>query len=122
ELDKIRNHFGVNRLGQIAALAALQDQSYLADIIEKTLAGRARLAKIAEGNGLISIPSQTNFVTMDCGGVDRANLILNALIEERIFVRKPMVAPQDRCIRVSVSVESEIDIFEATLPRVLQGL
>ncbi|MEM9715056.1 MAG: pyridoxal phosphate-dependent aminotransferase [Pseudomonadota bacterium] len=122
ELDKIRNHFGVNRLGQIAALAALQDQSYLSDVIEKTRAGRARLARIAGDNGLIPIPSQTNFVTMDCGGVDRANRILTALIEERFFVRKPMVPPQDRCIRVSVSIDSEIDIFEATLPRVLQGL
>ena len=92
--DKIRNHFGVNRLGQIAALSALNDQAYLEDVISKTYSGRNRLAKIAVSHGLTPIPSQTNFVTMDCGDVGRANAVLKALLDQRIFVRKPMVAPQ----------------------------
>ena len=121
-LDKIRNHFGVNRLGQMAALAALQDQDYLETVLAQTKAGRRRLAEIAQFNGLVPLQSHTNFVTMDCGSVDRANAILNALIARRIFVRKPMVPPQDRCIRVSVSVPEQIDLFEATLPLVLEEL
>ncbi|MEO0342213.1 MAG: aminotransferase class I/II-fold pyridoxal phosphate-dependent enzyme [Pseudomonadota bacterium] len=121
-LNKIRNHFGVNRLGQMAALAALKDQDYLQWVLARTKAGRVRLAKIAEAKGLAPIESHTNFVTMDCGTVDRANAILNALIARRIFVRKPMVAPQDRCIRVSVSVPKDIDRFETALREVLQTL
>ena len=117
--DKIRNHFGVNRLGQIAALSALKDQAYLEDVISKTYSGRNRLAKIAVSHGLTPIPSQTNFVTMDCGDVGRANGVLKALLDQRIFVRKPMVAPQDRCIRVSVSVPEEIDLFEDALSTAL---
>ena len=120
--DKIRNHFGVNRLGQMAALAALKDQDYLEDVVNRTIAGRQRLAEIARDNGLAPIESQTNFVTMDCGHVDRANAILTGLIDKRIFVRKPMVAPQDRCIRVSVSVPEQLDLFAAALPEVIPAL
>ena len=65
--DKIRNHYGMSRSGQIGALAALADQDYLAKTVGRIAAGRDRLAQIARENGLAPLPSATNFVTMDCG-------------------------------------------------------
>ena len=65
--DKVRNHFGVNRLAQVAALAALADQAYLREVIGKVKAARERIATIARDNGLEPLPSATNFVTIDCG-------------------------------------------------------
>ncbi len=65
--DKVRNHFGVTRLSQIAAITALGDQQYLQHVVRQVAVGRARLAAIAADNGLTAVPSATNFVAIDCG-------------------------------------------------------
>ncbi|MHC1549646.1 pyridoxal phosphate-dependent aminotransferase [Phyllobacterium sp. K27] len=120
--DKIRNHFGMNKLTQIAALAALKDQDYLQQVVGKILAARDRIGAIAEENGLKAIPSATNFVTIDCGKDGAYALsVLNRLIGQDVFVRKPMAPGLDRCIRVSVGLDAELDIFEQQLPLALQA-
>ena len=65
--DKIRNHFGVNRIAQAGALAALADQPYLRETVGRIAAAREEIARIAAANGLEALPSATNFVTIDCG-------------------------------------------------------
>ena len=45
--DKVRNHYGINRIAQVGALAALHDQPYLEATNAKVAAGRARIAAIA---------------------------------------------------------------------------
>ncbi|PZX15485.1 pyridoxal phosphate-dependent aminotransferase [Celeribacter halophilus] len=121
--DKIRNHFGVNRVAQAGALAALKDQDYLTETLSKVAAGRARLAQIAQKAGLEPLPSAANFVTMDCGrDGDYARALVKALDKHGIFVRMPGVAPLDRCIRVSVGLPEEIEIFAERLPLALAEL
>ncbi len=65
--DKVRNHFGMGRISQAGALAALHDQDWLASVQAGVVAARLRLSAIARANGLQPLPSATNFVTMDCG-------------------------------------------------------
>ncbi|MGV6812414.1 MAG: pyridoxal phosphate-dependent aminotransferase [Brevirhabdus sp.] len=118
--EKIRNHFGMSRIGQAGALAALKDAAYLADVTGKVSAARERIAEIATDNGLTALPSATNFVAVDCGGDgDFARAVLAGLVARDVFVRMPFVAPQDRCIRVSVGTESDLDAFAAALPDAL---
>ncbi|MCA0045131.1 pyridoxal phosphate-dependent aminotransferase [Celeribacter litoreus] len=118
--DKIRNHFGVNRVAQAGALAALGDQSYLAQTLECVREGREKIGQIAQQNGFSPLPSATNFVTMDCGrDGDYARAILKALDARGVFVRMPGMAPLDRCIRVSVGLPQEIEIFAETLPKAI---
>jgi histidinol-phosphate aminotransferase len=121
--DKIRNHFGLNRIGVAAAIAALKDQSYLEEVIGKIKAARETLAHIARDNGLVPLPSATNFVTMDCGrdGV-YARAIVDGLMEHGVFIRMPGVAPLNRCIRVSVGPEADMALFAKALPLVLAKL
>jgi histidinol-phosphate aminotransferase len=38
--DKVRNHFGVTRIGQQAAIAALADQDHLRDVVVQVASGR----------------------------------------------------------------------------------
>lgn len=115
--DKVRNHFGMTRMAQVAATAALADQPHLREVIEKVDACRNRIATIAEANGLRALPSATNFITIDCGrDGDYAMRILQVLIGRGVFVRKPMAPVLDRCIRVSTGPADEIAIFEAELP------
>ena len=46
--DKVRNHFGIGRISQAGALAALNDQSYLEHVRSSVAASRDRLGAIAE--------------------------------------------------------------------------
>ncbi len=118
--DKVRNHFGVTRLGQVGALAALQDQRHLATVVEQVAAARRRLEKIAADNGLRTVPSAANFVCIDCGGDGAlARRVLEGLGRRGIFVRMPFVAPQDRCIRVTCAPDEALDLFAAALPEAL---
>ncbi len=118
--NRIRNHFGMARISQAGALAALQDQDWLARVVDRTAAARARIAVIAEGNGLTALPSATNFVAVDCGGDGAfARAVLNGLIARDIFVRMPFAAPQNRCIRVGCGTEADLDLFAAALPGAL---
>jgi len=118
--ERIRNHFGVNRMAQIAAEAALADTAHLARTVAATAAARARLAEIAEAQGLSALPSATNFVAIDCGRDGaHARAVLTALEARGVFVRMPGVAPLDRCIRVAAGPEAEIEAFAAALPGAL---
>lgn len=118
--NKIRNHFGMSRISQAGALAALADQDYLRDTVEKVAHAREALYKIARENGLTALPSATNFVTIDCGADgDFARKVLAELLERDIFVRMPFVAPQDRCIRISCAPDEVLALFAAALPEAL---
>ncbi|NNE23021.1 MAG: pyridoxal phosphate-dependent aminotransferase, partial [Rhizobiales bacterium] len=98
--DKIRNHFGVNRIAQIGALASLNDPGHIPDVTARVAAARERITEIAAASDLAALPSATNFVAIDCGrDGDFARKVLSGLISQGIFVRMPGVAPQDRCIR-----------------------
>ncbi len=120
--DKVRNHFGMTRMAQAAALAALADQAHLHQVTASVDACRRRIADIANAHGLEALPSATNFVTIDCGadGV-YAMRVLHALLERDVFVRKPMAPTLDRCIRVSVAPADEIDVFEAEFGGALEA-
>ncbi len=119
--NKVRNHFGMCRVSQAAAVASLADTEHLAATVSKVAAARERIAQIATANGLVALPSATNFVTLDCGRDGAfARAVLQGLIRRDIFVRMPFVAPQDRCIRISCGPEAELDLFAAALPKALE--
>ncbi len=114
--EKIRNHFGMNRVSQAAALAALQDKEWVPHVRQQVEIARARIADIARAHGLKPLPSATNFVNIDCGSDgDFARAVLNALVARNIFVRMPFAAPGNRCIRVSAGKDADLDRFEAVL-------
>ncbi|EEW24706.1 pyridoxal phosphate-dependent aminotransferase [Rhodobacter ferrooxidans] len=120
--DKVRNHFGVGRIVQAGALAALADQDWLAQVRAKVIAARAEIGRIARENGLHPLPSAANFVTIDCGrDGDFARAVLRELIARDIFVRMPFAAPQDRCIRVSAGDEAALQAFAKALPEALKA-
>jgi histidinol-phosphate aminotransferase len=115
--EKVRNHYGINRTGQIGALAAIADQAYLVSAVERISQARERIASIARDSGLQPIPSGTNFVAIDCGyDGSFAKAVLDGLISRDVFARKPGAPGLDRCIRVSCGLNSELDFFAEMLP------
>jgi histidinol-phosphate aminotransferase len=120
--DKIRNHFGVNLIAQVGALASLKDTAHLTSVVEKVAAARERIATIARANGLKPLPSAANFVAIDCcNDGPFARRVLSELIARDVFVRMPSVSPLDRCIRVSAGLPSDLDAFEEVLPQALSA-
>lgn len=118
--DKVRNHFGVTRLSQVAALAALADQEWLTAVVARVAAARERLYAIAESNGLVALPSATNFVSIDCGRDGAYALrMLETLQERGVFVRKPMAPGLDRHIRITAGRPAELDVVATELPKAL---
>jgi len=118
--DRIRNHFGVSRIAQEAAIASLGDSGHIDRV--RALAAEAieRIGEIARANGLTPLPSAANFVAIDCGrDGDFARAVLSGLIARGVFVRMPGVAPMDRCIRVSAGAAEDLAQFATALPEAL---
>lgn len=121
--NKVRDHFGMNRIGQIGAYAALQDQDYLQEVISKVTTAKTRIAALADTNGLVPLPSATNFVTIDVGrDGEYARKLVAALKERGVFVRMPFSPGEDRCIRVSAGTEKDLDILADILPKALEAI
>jgi len=121
-LDKIRLHFGVNCVAQAGALASLQDSEHVANVVRESEKGRIELAEFFDTKGLRSLPSYTNFLTVDVGSKPRAEAILSRLLQRGVFIRKPGMPPLDGCIRVTIGRPEQrakfAEVFEEVLIRV----
>lgn len=120
--DKIRNHFGVSRIAQTGALAALKDEGFVRQVVREVAAGRREYEAVAKTLGFTAYPSATNFVAIDTGDANRAAAIREALWQRGVFIRIPGVAPLNRCLRVSVGTPAERQEFVRILREVVQEL
>jgi histidinol-phosphate aminotransferase len=120
--DRLRDHFGMSRIAQAGALAALADQDWLSQVRARVDAARTRLSAIARANGLQPLPSATNFVTIDLGrDGDFARRTLAECLARGLFLRMPGVAPLDRCLRLSCGPQAAMDVVEEVLPQALRA-
>jgi len=85
-LDKIRDSYNVNGLGQIAAEATLEDLDYYRKIFRRIIDSRTRLIGQLEQLGFEVHPSQTNFIFVRPPG-SAAQVWLQMLRKKRILVR-----------------------------------
>lgn len=115
-LDRVRNHFGIGRIAQTAALAAVEDATWAGEVRSRVERARARIATIARAAGLAPLPSHANFVAIDCGDAERARGILDGLVARGVFVRKPGVPPLDRCVRITAGTDADLDVLARALP------
>ena len=123
--QKIRLHFGVGRLSQVAALASLDDPDFAANVVRQVAEGRADYEALARGHGLAFIPSRTNFVAIDLESAENSRRMVELLEDRGVFVRRPGVAPLDRFVRVSVGTPEEraefAEVFEDALSALRNG-
>jgi histidinol-phosphate aminotransferase len=118
--EKVRNHYGINRVGQLGAHAALLDQDYLRHAVNEIARARDRIADVARQNGLAPLTSATNFVAIDCRQDGPfAVRVLQGLLDRDVFVRKPIAKGLDQFIRVSCGRGDDLDVFAEALPAAL---
>ena len=113
-LDKIRDHYHLDRLALVAATAALQDQAYLRAATAKIRATRARFVAGLAELGYDVIPSQANFV-FAAPPDGNGKRIYEALYARRILVRyfaDPLLA---HGMRITIGTDAEMDATLAAL-------
>ena len=117
-LNKIRDSYNVNGLGQIAALATLDDLPYYRANFKRIVASRERLTTELSRLGFAVLPSQTNFLLVRPPGMP-ARSWLDRLREHKILVRwfaRPAVKDY---LRITIGTESEVDALMRTAKRIL---
>ncbi len=117
--NKIRNHFGVNRLAQLAATASIKDTAFIERIKQEVEFGRQRIYALADSLARNYVPSATNFVAVNIGDEEQANALIATLAQKGIFARKPAISPQSQYIRVGVGTHEEHELLVKTLPELL---
>ncbi len=116
-LDRLRAPFNVGSAGQLAAVAALEDQAHLRRVVGATIRDRHTLRERLQAMGLGVAPSQANFVLVDVLRPGRA--VYEALLADGVIVR-PMPEPLHTSIRVTVGLPDENERFLHSLERVLR--
>jgi len=114
-LDRIRLHFGVNRVAQAGALASLGDERFVSAVIADVARGVEHYGRLAHRVGLRPVPSATNFVAMDVGDREAASRLTAALLERGVFVRRATEPPMDQWIRVTVGLPEQRAAFESVI-------
>jgi histidinol-phosphate aminotransferase len=85
EYRKVKDSYNVNALTQAVGVAALEDTAHHAELVARTLAGRAELEALCQELGWSWAPSHANFLLCDVG--PRAEAIAQSLKAGGILVR-----------------------------------
>jgi histidinol-phosphate aminotransferase len=105
-LDKIRDSYNVNGLGQVAAEASLDDLPYYRANFKKIIATRATLTEELTGLGFEVLPSQTNFILARPPGFE-ARVWLAKLRAKKILVRWFSAPELSSYLRITIGTRSE---------------
>jgi len=107
-LDKVRDSYNVNGLGQVAALATLGDLGYYRRNFKRIIATRERLRRELTGLGFEVLPTATNFLLCRPPGLP-AKQWLEELRARKIIVRWFSAPEVNAFIRVTVGSDAEAD-------------
>ena len=106
-LDKIRDHYNLDRLAQAACIAALQDQPYFRESCRKIIQTREWFTRELISIGYNVIPSQANFVFASPPDKN-GKRVYDGLFERKILVRllsDPLLA---HGLRISIGTNEEM--------------
>ena len=107
-LDKIRDHYNLDRLAQAACIAALQDQSYFRESCRKIIETRDWFTRELTAIGYHVIPSQGNFIF--ASPPDRnGTRVYTGLYERKILVRLLSDPLLTHGIRISIGTREEME-------------
>ncbi|HSE92944.1 MAG TPA: histidinol-phosphate transaminase [Methylomirabilota bacterium] len=104
-MNRIRQPFNVNSLGQAAALAALDDEPHVLECVRMIEAGRHYLYDEFKALGLKYVPSRANFILVDVGR--SAAEIYQKLLHEGVIVRPMTPFGMESTLRITVGTPEE---------------
>src|SRR5713101_570988 len=116
-LNRIRQPFNINSLAQVAALAALEDDSHILECLRMNEAGRHFLCDEFTSMGVKYVPSRANFILVDVGrsGTD----IFQRLLKEGVIVRPMASFGMETALRITIGTPEENRRLVKALKKVL---
>jgi histidinol-phosphate aminotransferase len=122
-LDRVRDSYNVNRLSQVAALAALGDQAYYDGVIARVKATRqALIDTLLDRRRWVTYDSQANFVFTEPKdaqgrtGPAVAEAAYRFLVSRQVLVRHfPSHALTAPFLRISVGTDAEMRVLSESL-------
>lgn len=115
-INRVREPFNANHIGQAGALAALDDTEFMEKVVAVNTTEMARLCRGIEDAGFSYVPSQGNFILMETPGGGAA--LYDALLKEGVIVRPLAGYGLPNHLRVTVGIESENQTFLDALAKV----
>ncbi|MGO1120535.1 pyridoxal phosphate-dependent aminotransferase [Rhodovibrionaceae bacterium A322] len=117
--QRLRGNFNVNRIGLAGAVAAFQDQSYLADLLHQTIGERQRLAKALSALGCQPFPSGANFLTVrtPCP----ATALARDLEAVGVLVQALPWPASEGSLRITIGCRADNDRFLSAVTPLLQA-
>jgi histidinol-phosphate aminotransferase len=116
-LDRVRQPFNVNAIGQAAALAALGDAKFKAMCAAENRRGLGRLGEGFAKLGLRFVPSQANFMLVRVGDGAR---VFDALQRRGVIVRPLKTYDLPEWVRVTVGTAEQNERLLEELAAVLR--
>jgi len=117
-LMKVKDSYNVDTLSIIAAAAAIKDQQYFRQTIEKIKTERRRLAQQLQQSGLVVPDSQANFLLAKCNNC-QAKEVYEKLVQRNIYVRYfPYPRLEDK-LRITVGTAQQNDKLVAALKQII---
>ncbi len=112
-INKVRNVFNVNKLAQIAATVALDDQDFVKEVIAVNNEGKEYLYKSFDAMGITYIPSETNYILLDTG--KDCGEVFESMQRQGVIIR-PI---RGTFIRVTIGTMDQNERFIGALKKVL---
>jgi len=116
-LDKIRDHYHLDRLALVAAAAALQDQEYLRQTVQKICATRERFSSGLAQLGYRVTPSHANYVFASPPD-GNGKRVYDSLFKRKILVRYFSDPLLSHGLRISIGTDAEMDATLAALKEI----
>lgn len=112
QLTKCKLTFEPTAPAQAAALAALRDESFLAQSVAMVEIERERLCRFFDGEGVRYVPSISNSVMMVCENEYQAERYTQKMLEGGVILRQLNAFGLPNCIRITIGTEQEMNHFK----------
>ncbi|OQX56482.1 MAG: histidinol-phosphate transaminase [Candidatus Cloacimonas sp. 4484_209] len=116
-IRKTRLPFNVNRMAQIAALAALEDDDHIKHTLEINDTGKKYLTEEFDKMGIFYIPSVTNFITIK---TKLDGITLFSELQKRGVIIRPLANyGMPEFVRITIGTMKDNEIFIKNLKEIL---
>ncbi|WP_077618593.1 histidinol-phosphate transaminase [Bacillus sinesaloumensis] len=119
KIEPVRQPFNSNRVGQVAAIAALEDQDFIASYVKKNKQGLQQFYRFCEENNLSYYPSFGNFILIDFE--QPGDNVFHYLLERGFIVRSGNPLGFPTSVRITVGTEDQNSELIAILTEMLSN-
>jgi histidinol-phosphate aminotransferase len=116
-LNRVKEPFNVNLMGQVAALASLEDEEHLNASVGLVAKEKAYLYSELEKRGITYVPSETNFIFMDVKMNSKE--FFEKMLRKGVIIRTGDIFGYPTFIRITIGTRQENQRFLNALDEVI---